>query len=154
MSKPTNSLAIAEGPDLNAKDYEVLLRALDALDGLMQTELANKGQDAAAGETRSRILIVRGKLRVMQGGSRNAISQIAEAERTEQSERCEQLKAGVEEEIGRLHKTNALLIATQFAANHECEFDASDAMAAIIERVEQTIETLDQLCTEAGHAQR
>jgi hypothetical protein len=47
-------------------------------------------------------------------------------------------------------KTNALLIATQFAANHECEFDASDAVAAIIVRVEQTITTLDRLCLEAS----
>ena len=45
---------------------------------------------------------------------------------------------------------NALQIATQFAANHECEFDASDAVAAIIVRVEQTIQTLDRLCLEAS----
>ena len=38
--------------------------------------------------------------------------------------------------MGRQHKTNALLIATQFSANHECRFDA---MAAIIERIEQHI---------------
>ena len=61
----------------------------------------------------------------------------------------ERFKAGVDNEIGALHKTNALLIATQFAANHECEFDASDAMAAIIERVEKHIATLDELSTEA-----
>jgi len=74
--------------------------------------------------------------------------------RTKQSkpslERCEQIKDGIETELGRMHKTNALLIATQFAANHECEFDASDAVAAIIVRVEQTIETLDRLCLEAS----
>ena len=44
-------------------------------------------------------------------------------------ERLEMLKDAVSVEIGQLHKTNALLIATQFAANHECEFDASDAVA-------------------------
>jgi hypothetical protein len=72
------------------------------------------------------------------------------AEQRKATERCEQIKAGVSEELGRLHKTNALLIATQFAANHECEFDASDAMAAIIERVDQHIETLDRLCLEVS----
>jgi hypothetical protein len=69
---------------------------------------------------------------------------------SEASKRCEQLKAGIEAELGRLHKTNALLIATQFAANHECEFDASDAIAVIIECVEQTIATLDLLTLEAA----
>ena len=49
-------------------------------------------------------------------------------------ERLETLKDAVSNEIDQLHKTNALLIATQFAANHECEFDASDAVAAIIVR--------------------
>jgi hypothetical protein len=74
-------------------------------------------------------------------------------ERTEDNgarERLETLKDAVSNEIGQLHKTNALLIATQFAANHGCEFDASDAVAAIIVRVEQTITTLDRLCLEAS----
>jgi len=66
-------------------------------------------------------------------------------------ERLKTLKDAVSVEIGQLHKTNALLIATQFAANHECEFDASDAVAAIIVRVDQTIETLDRLCLEAAY---
>ena len=75
-------------------------------------------------------------------------------ERTEHDkarERLKTLKDAVSVEIGHLHKTNALLIATQFAANHECEFDASDAVAAIILRVEQTITALDRLCLEAAH---
>jgi hypothetical protein len=75
-------------------------------------------------------------------------------ERTEHDkarERLEMLKDAVSVEIGQLHKTTALLIATQFAANHDCEFDASAAVAAIIVRVEQTIETLDRLCLEAAH---
>ena len=42
------------------------------------------------------------------------------------------------------------LSAAEFAANHGCEFDASDAVAAIIVRVEQTITTLDRLCLEAS----
>ena len=74
-------------------------------------------------------------------------------ERTEDNgahERLKTLMDAVSDEIGQLHKTNALLIATQFAANHGCEFDASDAVAAIIVRVEQSITTLDRLCLEAS----
>lgn len=59
------------------------------------------------------------------------------------------LKAPISAEIGRLHKTHAVLIAIQFAANHEAEFDVSDAIAVIIERIEQTIATLDLLALEA-----
>lgn len=66
--------------------------------------------------------------------------------RTKQSkaaERCEKIKSCVEDEIGRLHKTHALLIAVQFAANHDCELDVSDALAVIRDRVEESIERLD-----------
>lgn len=83
----------------------------------------------------------------------SAVKATVRPERTEEreaTERYEQIKAGIEAELGGLHKTNALLIATQFAVNHECEFDASDAMAAIIERVDQHIQTLDALCLEAS----
>lgn len=62
------------------------------------------------------------------------------------------LKAAVNAEIGRLHKTHALLIAVQFAANHECEFDVSDAVAAIIVMVEQSLTGLDQ--AEVRHGRR
>ena len=58
----------------------------------------------------------------------------------------EQIKKRIEKELGGLLKTNQLLIAIQFAADHECEFDVSDAIAAINERVERHIETLDRLC--------
>lgn len=54
------------------------------------------------------------------------------------------LKEAVDAEIGRLHKTHALLIATQFAANHDCEFDVSDALAVIRDRVEESIGRLDR----------
>ena len=67
-----------------------------------------------------------------------------------EAECCDQIRAGIDAELGRLHKTHALLIATQFAANHEAEFDVSDAIAAIIERVEQTIAALDLLELEAA----
>ena len=60
------------------------------------------------------------------------------------NEAQERLKTGVDEEIGQLHKTHALLIATQFAANHDCEFDVSDALAVIRDRVEESINRLDQ----------
>jgi hypothetical protein len=59
-------------------------------------------------------------------------------------ETCKGLKATVSIEIGQLHKTLALLIAVQFASNHEAEFDVSDAIAAIIVRVEQTLTALDE----------
>jgi hypothetical protein len=58
------------------------------------------------------------------------------------SEYCE-IKARIEAAPGRLHTTNALLIATQFAANHECRFDAKA-------RVGQDIEALHGLCREAA----
>ncbi len=54
------------------------------------------------------------------------------------------LKAAVNAELGQLHKTSALLIAVQFAANHECEFDVSDALAVLRDRVEQSIARLDE----------
>ncbi len=59
--------------------------------------------------------------------------------------RREELKEAFTDEVRRLQKAQALLIATQFAANHEVKFDASDAMAAILTMVEQTLVGLDQL---------
>lgn len=53
------------------------------------------------------------------------------------------LKETVNAELGQLHKTIALLIAVQFASNHECEFDVSDALAVIRDRIEQSIARLD-----------
>jgi len=55
--------------------------------------------------------------------------------------------ASVDAEIGHLHKTHALLIATQFATNHGAEFDVSDALAVIRDRVEQSIMRLDEAQT-------
>jgi glutamine synthetase adenylyltransferase len=49
------------------------------------------------------------------------------------------------DEIRRLQKTHALLIAVQFAANHEVEFDVSDALAVIVVLVTQSIAGLDRL---------
>lgn len=54
------------------------------------------------------------------------------------------LRKAVDAEVGQLHKTHALLIATQFAANHDCDFDVSDALAVIRDRVGQAIERLDR----------
>ena len=55
-----------------------------------------------------------------------------------------QLKAAINAEIGQLHKTQALLIAVQFAANHDAVFDVSDALAAIVVRIEHSLTALDQ----------
>ncbi len=52
---------------------------------------------------------------------------------------------GISTEIRRLQKTHALLIAIQFAANHEAEFDVSDALAAILVLVEESLAGLDRL---------
>lgn len=59
--------------------------------------------------------------------------------------RREELKEAFTDEVRRLQKAQALLIAPQFAANHEVEFDAFDAVAAILSMVEQTLVGLDQL---------
>jgi hypothetical protein len=61
----THALMIACGSTLDTEDFELILRALDVLDRLMKAELADR-QDTAAGETRSRILIVRAKLQAME----------------------------------------------------------------------------------------
>jgi hypothetical protein len=48
-------------------------------------------------------------------------------------------------EIRRLQKTQALLIAVQFAVNHEAEFDVSDALAVIVVLVTESLAGLDRL---------
>lgn len=47
--------------------------------------------------------------------------------------------------IRRLQKTYAVLVAVQFAANHEAEFDVSDALAVIVALVDETLDDLDLL---------
>lgn len=80
----------------------------------------------------------------------NVTQEITEAQASALSPRAsakaahKRLTKAVDAEIGRLHKTHALLIATQFAANHDCEFDVSDALAVIRDRVEESIGRLDQ----------
>jgi hypothetical protein len=44
-----------------------------------------------------------------------------------------------------LQKTRALLVAVQFAANHEAEFDVSDALAVIVAVVDDALDDLDLL---------
>lgn len=56
-----------------------------------------------------------------------------------------ELKGLFTDEIRRLQKAKALLIAVQFAANHEAEFDVSDALAAILPLIEQCLKGLDRL---------
>lgn len=63
--------------------------------------------------------------------------------------RPSRLKQAVNVEIGQLHKTHALLIAVQFASNHDCEFEVSDALAVIRDRVEESIARLDRAGTDA-----
>ena len=47
--------------------------------------------------------------------------------------------------IRHLQKTRALLVAVQFAANHEAEFDVSDALAVIVALVDAALNDLDRL---------
>lgn len=60
------------------------------------------------------------------------------AKQTKGAKCCKQFQTAVEAALSGLYKTHALLIATQFAANHEAEF-------AISVQVDQHIETLDRL---------
>jgi hypothetical protein len=51
----------------------------------------------------------------------------------------------IADEIRRLQKIQALLLAVQFAANHEAEFDVADALAAIAALVDESLSGLDRL---------
>lgn len=54
-------------------------------------------------------------------------------------------RAGINDTIRQLQKIQALMIAVQDAANHDVEFDVSDAMAAILGLLDQTLTDLDLL---------
>lgn len=54
-------------------------------------------------------------------------------------------RSDLNECIRRLQKTHAVLVAVQFAANHEAEFDVSDALAMIVALVDDTLDDLDLL---------
>ena len=54
-------------------------------------------------------------------------------------------KSHIADEIRRLQKTRSLLIAVQFAANHEAEFDVGDALAVIVALVHESIAGLDRV---------
>lgn len=49
------------------------------------------------------------------------------------------------DEIRRLQKIQALLIAVQYAANDEVEFDTSDALAVIVALVDESLSGFDHL---------
>lgn len=66
IDMPTSALTIAGAGALGSEDCELILRALDVLDGLMRDELVNK-QQAALINIRSRLLIVRAKMSAIQG---------------------------------------------------------------------------------------
>lgn len=54
-------------------------------------------------------------------------------------------KPDIADEIRRLQKTYALLVAVQDAANHDVEFDVSDALAVIVRLVDESLAGLDRL---------
>lgn len=60
------------------------------------------------------------------------------------------VSAVISEEIRRLQKMRALLIAVQFASNHDAEFDVSDALAAIIASIEESLRALDRIALQAA----
>lgn len=68
----------------------------------------------------------------------------------EQCRRLRQLRDSVSGEIAGMHKTKALLIAVQFAAEHDSEFVVSDALAAILSRMDVHMANLDQRVTQAA----
>jgi hypothetical protein len=133
-----NALSIAPDPALNAADRELILRALDTLDHAMQAELANKGQDAAVGETRSRILIVRTKLNGMQVAPMSGPPKKATRARPTPP-------TTVNDEMRRLQKLLAVLVCIQAAAEEGTDFDVGDALAVVVALVDETLRGLDRL---------
>jgi hypothetical protein len=61
-------------------------------------------------------------------------------------------KPDIINEIRRLQKISALLIAVHFAANEEVEFDVSDALAVIVGLVAESLRGLDLLEASIGTA--
>lgn len=57
----------------------------------------------------------------------------------------QRLRLAIGVEIGRLRKTHAVLIAIQFAANHDAEFDVGDALAVVVALIGESIAGLDGL---------
>jgi hypothetical protein len=57
----------------------------------------------------------------------------------------DRLQPSIADQIRRLQKTQALLIAVQFAANHEAEFDVSDALAVVVTLINDSLAGLDRL---------
>ena len=51
----------------------------------------------------------------------------------------------INDEIRRLQKTQALLIAVQLAADDEVDFDVADALAVIVKLIDSSITGLDRL---------
>lgn len=54
-------------------------------------------------------------------------------------------KAEFADEIRRLQKTQALLIAVHNASNYDVEFEVSDALAVIVALVEEVLQGLDRV---------
>jgi hypothetical protein len=44
-----------------------------------------------------------------------------------------------------LQKTRAVLVAVQFAANHDADFDVSDALAVVVALLDESLADLDRL---------
>lgn len=61
--------------------------------------------------------------------------------------RIDRPQPAIAAQIRTLQKTQALLIAIQFAANHEAQFDVSDALAVIVVLIDDALAGLDRLET-------
>lgn len=130
------SLTIAESATLGPADSDLLMRALDVLDRDMQVELSGT-QDAAAGHTRSRILITRAKLLRMQGG--HVVSDRHKA-------RPKRAQIDQQAMLRELQKALAVTRCIRFAAEYDehDEVDLADALAGLLVLMEEMASLLDE----------
>lgn len=63
--------------------------------------------------------------------------------------RLKRLKAGTAIELRRMYRTKAVVIAVQYATDHEADFVVADALSVILSRLDAHITALDQYVTEA-----
>lgn len=67
--------------------------------------------------------------------------------------RISELKAFLDQQNRAWQKIEALMVALEFASNHECEFDVSDGLAGVLALIGQSLTALDQAEVKSGGAQ-
>ena len=65
--------------------------------------------------------------------------------------RVSELKAFLDQQNRAWQKIEALMVALEFAANHEAEFDVSDGLAGVITLIGQSLTALDTLEVRHGN---